>query len=278
MMHEGEKSDPAVRARKSANKADEAAESMEQRAGAKGKAIASTTNRTQSRASVSPGLDRLRQRARENRNEKFTALLHHITVDLLTQAYHWLKRDAAAGVDGVTWQAYGTDLQANLADLHGRVHRGAYRAQPSRRRMIPKADGRERPLGIASLEDKIVQRAVVEVLNAIYEPEFLGFSYGFRPGRSQHDALDALWVGIDKTRINWIFDADIRSFLDPCLHCPLVYDVRSNRPGFALETFILKPFRLPSWRSTASSSPRFTRCNTVCRVTPRSFVASCIAR
>jgi RNA-directed DNA polymerase len=218
MMHEGEKSDPAVRARKSANKAEEAAESMEQRAGAKGKAIASTTNRTQSRVSVSPGLDRLRQRARENRNEKFTALLHHITVDLLTQAYHWLKRDAAAGVDGVTWQAYGTDLQANLADLHGRVHRGAYRAQPSRRRMIPKADGRERPLGIASLEDKIVQRAVVEVLNAIYEPEFLGFSYGFRPGRSQHDALDALWVGIDKTRINWIFDADIRSFFDTVSH------------------------------------------------------------
>ena len=246
MMHEREKSDPAVRARKSANKAAKAAaESMEQRAGAKGKAIASTTNRTQSRVGVSPGLDRLRQRAREGRNEKFTALLHHVNVDLLTQAYHWLRRDAAAGVDGVTWQAYGAELQANLADLHGRVHRGAYRAQPSRRRMIPKADGRERPLGIASLEDKIVQRALVEVLNAIYVPEFLGFSYGFRPGRRQHDALDALWVGIDRTPINWILDADIRSFLDRCSQCPLVYDVRSNRPGCSLETLILKPFRLP---------------------------------
>src|SRR4029077_8842620 len=161
-------------------------------------------------------------RARERRNEKFTALLHHINIDLLSKAYHWLKRDAAAGVDGVTWEAYGVDLQPKLADLHGRVHRGAYRAQPSRRRMIPKPDGRERPLGIASLEDKIVQRALVEVLNAIYEPEFLGFSYGFRPGRSQHDALDALWVGISAKRVNWILDADLRAYFDTINHERLI--------------------------------------------------------
>jgi RNA-directed DNA polymerase len=219
MMHGREESDPAIVAEKSTNNVEgSTAESMEPRAGAKGKATASTTHRTQGRVSVSPGLDRLRQTAREHRNERFTALLHHVNVDLLGQAYHWLKRDAAAGVDGVTWQAYGTDLQARLADLYDRMHRGAYRAQPSRRRMIPKPDGRERPLGIASLEDKIVQRALAEVLNTIYEAEFLGFSYGFRPGRSQHDALDALWVGISRTAVNWILDADICSFFDTVDH------------------------------------------------------------
>ena len=202
MMHGHEESDSAIRAKKSANKVEgSAAESMEQRAEAKGKALAPTTFRTQNREDVSPGLDRLRKAVQEKRNERFTTLLHHVDVDLLSKAYHWLKRDAAAGVDGVTWQAYGDDLQAKLADLHARVHRGAYRAQPSRRRMIPKADGRERPLGIASLEDKIVQRALVEVLNVIYEAEFLGFSYGFRPGRGQHDALDALATGISRTAI-----------------------------------------------------------------------------
>ena len=219
MMHGHEESDSAIRAKKSANKVEgSAAESMEQRAEAKGKALAPTTFRTQNREDVSPGLDRLRKAVQEKRNERFTTLLHHVDVDLLSKAYHWLKRDAAAGVDGVTWQAYGDDLQAKLADLHARVHRGAYRAQPSRRRMIPKADGRERPLGIASLEDKIVQRALVEVLNVIYEAEFLGFSYGFRPGRGQHDALDALATGIGRTAIRWILDADIRSFFDTVDH------------------------------------------------------------
>jgi RNA-directed DNA polymerase len=219
MMHGHEESDSAIRAKKSANKVEKsAAESMEQRAEAKEKALAPTTFRTQNREGVSPGLDRLRKAVQEKRNERFTTLLHHVDVDLLTKAYHWLKRDAAAGVDGVTWQAYGVDLQAKLVDLHARVHRGAYRAQPSRRRMIPKADGRERPLGIASLEDKIVQRALVEVLNVIYEAEFLGFSYGFRPGRGQHDALDALATGISRTAIRWILDADIRSFFDTVDH------------------------------------------------------------
>ena len=215
MTHGYKDSDPAIVAEKSANNVEgSAAELMEPGARAKGKAVVPTTCRTQDRESVSPGLDRLRQAVRKKRNEQYTTLLHHIDVDLLMQAYHWLKRDAAAGVDGVTWDAYGVDLQANLAGLHARVHRGAYRAQPSRRRRIPKADGRERPLGIASLEDKIVQRALVEILNVIYEAEFLGFSYGFRPGRSQHDALDALAVGIIRTSVNWILDSDTRSFLD----------------------------------------------------------------
>jgi RNA-directed DNA polymerase len=220
MMNDHENSDSVIVVEKPTNNIIETvvAELVERSTETKGKAITPTTRRTPSRESVSPGLDRLRQRAREHRNEKFTSLLHHIDVYLLSKAYHWLKRDAAAGVDGVTWQAYGVDLQEKLVDLHGRVHRGAYRAQPSRRRMIPKPDGRERPLGIASLEDKIVQRAMVEVLNAIFEPEFVGFSYGFRPGRSQHDALDALWVGIDTMRVNWILDADIRSYFDTISH------------------------------------------------------------
>ena len=137
-----------------------------------------------------------------------------MTVDLLRWSFHQLKRRAAAGIDGVTWDQYEADLESNLADLHGRVQRGAYRAKPSRRQYIPKPDGRQRPLGIAALEDKIVQRAVVEMLNAIYETDFLGFSYGFRPGRSQHQALDALAIAIYRKKVNWILDADIRAFFD----------------------------------------------------------------
>jgi len=145
-------------------------------------------------------------------------LLHHIDAALLRQAYYWLKRDAAPGVDGMTWDAYGSDLDARLCDLETRVHRGSYRAQPSLRAYIPKPDGRQRPLGIAALEDKIVQRAMVEVLNAIYETDFLGFSYGFRPGRGQHDALDALAAGIENRAVNWILDADIKGFFDNIGH------------------------------------------------------------
>jgi len=164
---------------------------------------------------VSPGLDRVRSAARQRKKEKFTALLHHVTVDLLRDAFLALKRRAAPGVDGVTWQDYEANLEGNLQELHGRVLRGTYRAQPVRRRFIPKpGTDKQRPLGIAALEDKIVQRAVVVVLNAIYEEDFLGFSYGFRPGRGQHDALDALSVAICETRVNWILDADIRSFFD----------------------------------------------------------------
>ncbi len=219
MMNEREKSDPAIVARKPANADGQLpAEVVERRAGAEENAEQHDTRRTPSRASVSPGLDRVRAAARLRKKERFTALLHHITVDLLRFAYRALKHEAAAGVDDVTWKDYGHDGERKLADLHGRVHRGAYRAQPSLRRYIPKPDGRQRPLGIAALEDKIVQRAVVEVLNAIYEEDFLGFSYGFRPRRSQHEALDALAAGIERTEVNWILDADISGFFDTVNH------------------------------------------------------------
>jgi group II intron reverse transcriptase/maturase len=154
----------------------------------------------------------VRQVARKDSKARFTALLHHVDLDRLRAAYWALRPQAAAGVDGVTWRDYGQDLEANLRDLHGRVHRGSYRPRPSGRAYLPKADGRLRPLGIAALEDKLLQRAVVEVLGAIYETDFLGFSYGFRPGRSPHDALDALAVGIRRRKVNWVLDADIRDF------------------------------------------------------------------
>jgi group II intron reverse transcriptase/maturase len=167
---------------------------------------------------VSPGLDRVREAARLDGKLQFTALLHHVDVDLLRESYRALKRGAAPGVDGTTWEDYGGALEGNLADLHDRVHRGAYRALPSRRQYIPKADGGQRPLAIAALEDKIVQRAVAAVLNRIYEEDFLGFSYGFRPGRGQHDALDALHVGITRRKVSWILDADIAGFFDSLSH------------------------------------------------------------
>ena len=218
-MNRREKSDLSIVAENLANKAGQpGAEQGERRAGAKGNADQADTCRTPSRAGVSHGLDRVRQAAKAGKETRFTALLHHLDVDLLSWAYHQLKREAAVGVDGVTWAEYGTGLEARLLDLHGRVHRGAYRAQPSRRRYIPKPDGRQRPLGIAALEDKIVQRALVEILSAIYEEDFLGFSYGFRPGRGQHDALDALVVAIETRKVNWILDADIRSFFDTVSH------------------------------------------------------------
>jgi RNA-directed DNA polymerase len=177
------------------------------------------TNPTQGgKRGVSQGLAGVRQAARARKGERFTALLHHLTPELLRASFYALKREAAAGVDGVRWKEYETGLEGRLADLHSRVHRGAYRAQPSRRRYILKADGRQRPLGVAALEDKIVQRAVVTILNEIYENDFLGFSYGSRPGRSQHQALDALTVGITRKRVNWVLDLDIRGFFDHMLH------------------------------------------------------------
>ena len=172
------------------------------------------TQPTQSGVRVSQGLQGVRQRARENKQERFTALLHHVTVERLGESYLALKRKAAPGVDGVTWQEYQTGLSERLIDLHGRVHRGAYRAQPSRRIYIPKANGKQRPLGIAALEDKIVQHAVVTVLNAIYEEDFRGFSYGFRPGRSQHQALDALYVALKRKKVSWVLDIDLKGFFD----------------------------------------------------------------
>jgi len=178
--------------------------------------------RTPSRESGPSGLERVREAAKQDGKRKFTALLHHVSIDLLRESYYSLKKQAAPGVDGVTWQEYGQGLEARLSDLHGRVHRGSYHAQPSRRVWIPKADGRQRPLGIAALEDKIVQHAVGTVLNQIWEEDFLDFSYGFRPGRGQQDALDALWVGIARKRVNWILDLDIRSFFDKLQHSWLV--------------------------------------------------------
>jgi len=172
------------------------------------------TGSTQSEKRVSQGLAGVRKAARENKEMKFTALLHHLTADLLRESFYALKRKAAPGVDGVTWQEYETGLEDRLVDLHGRVHRGAYRAQPSRRVYIEKEDGRQRPLGIAALEDKIVQQAVVTILHQIYEEDFLGFSYGFRPGRSQHDALDALSYALLKKKVNYVLDADIKGFFD----------------------------------------------------------------
>jgi group II intron reverse transcriptase/maturase len=160
----------------------------------------------------------VRRVAQQDKRIQFTALLHHVTVDRLRESFFALKREATPGVDGVTWTAYATDLDTQLPDLHDRVHRGTYRAQPSKRAYIPKTDGRLRPLGIAALEDKIVQRAMVEVMNQIYEADFLGFSYGFRPGRHQHQALDALWVGLMRKRVNWVLDADIRGFFDTINH------------------------------------------------------------
>lgn len=218
-MHGPQKSDgPIVPAKPSNNVAFATAERVEGRGSAKGNRVEQTAARTQSRTTAPSALDRVRQAARKDRKAKFTALLHHITIDRLRHAYLALQRRAAPGIDGVTWAAYGEDLEIRLADLHGRVHRGAYRAKPSRRVYIPKPDGRERPLGIASVEDKLVQRAVVEVLNAIYEVDFLGFSYGFRPGRSQHDALDALATAILRKKVNWVLDADIRGFFDAIDH------------------------------------------------------------
>ena len=218
-VHATGESDGAIVPMKRTNNASQATEPVEERAPAKGSATRLTGSRTPSRTKrPSAGLEGVRAAARCDRELRLTALLHHVNVDLLRASYHALKREAAPGVDDVMWKDYGTDLEARLEQLHGRVHRGAYRAKPSKRVMIPKPDGRQRPLGIASLEDKIVQRATVTVLECIYEADFLGFSYGFRPGRSQHDALDALYVGLWERRINWVLDADIRGFFDTISH------------------------------------------------------------
>jgi len=190
------------------------AESGEGRPSIKENAGQPSTHPTQSGGRVSQGLAGVRKAARENKEMRFTALLHHLTVDLLRESFYSLKRKAAPGVDGVTWHEYEAGLEDRLIDLHGRVHRGAYRALPSRRVYIQKEDGRQRPLGVAALEDKIVQYAVATILNQIYEEDFLGFSYGFRPGRSQHDALDALSYALLKKKVNYILDADIASFFD----------------------------------------------------------------
>jgi RNA-directed DNA polymerase len=225
MMHGHEKSDSVIVAVKPANKTAEAAaersavestvaEPVEPRAETKGNASQQTMPWAQSQTSMPHALERIRKAARERKKEKFISLFHHISVDLLEEAFYELKENAAPGVDRLTWKDYEADLERKLDDLHDRVQRGAYRALPSRRVYIPKPDGRQRPLAVAALEDKIVQRAVVALLNAIYEEDFLGISYGFRPGRGTHDALDALCVGIHSRKMSYILDADIQSFFD----------------------------------------------------------------
>src|SRR5438046_3478808 len=212
-MHDRGKSDDLVVPAKLPNNAQGgAAEVVEGSGSAEGNAASETRSGRSAGPSALSDLDRVRRVAQKDKDARFTALLHHVEVDRLRAAYWAIRPKAAPGVDGVTWTEYGQDLEANLLDLHARVQSGRCRAKPSRRAYIPKADGRLRPLGIAALEDKIVQRAVVEVLNAVYEADFLGFSYGFRLGRGPHDALGALVVGIDRKKVNWLLDADIPGF------------------------------------------------------------------
>jgi RNA-directed DNA polymerase len=217
--HVQEKSDCAVIPVNQSNKEEQSsAEAGEGRAQTEENTVPSHMRPTQSGKRMFQGLHGVRQAARERKQERFTALLHHLNVDLLRDSFYALQRQASPGTDGVMWQEYETGLEDRLVDLHSRVHRGTYQAQPSRRVYIPKADGRQRPLGIAALEDKIVQQAVVTILNQIYEVDFKGFSYGFRPGRSPHQALDALTAGIQWKRVNWVLDADIRGFFDNMSH------------------------------------------------------------
>ena len=191
---------------------------MERRPSAKENTLQANSCRTQSRESGTNGLERVREAARKDKKQKFTALLHHVTKEQLRESYYSLKKQAAPGVDGVRWEEYGDNVEERISGLHGQIHSGAYRAQASRRVWIPKADGKQRPIGIAALEDKIVQHAVGKVLNQIWEEDYLGFSYGFRPGRGQQEALDALWVGIVRRKVNWIVDLDIRAFFDKLQH------------------------------------------------------------
>lgn len=209
-MYGEEKSDSLIVAAKQANN-PKGAESVERRSGAKGNAEQPHMRRTQR-------LSRVREAAKQRKKERFTALFHLLTVEALEAAFLSLSRKAAAGVDGIRWMDYAGNMKNNITDLHRRLHQGSYRAQPGRRHYIPKADGKQRPLGIASLEDKIVQYALVKILNAVYENDFMGFSYGFRPGRSQHDALDALATGLVRTNVNWVLDADISQFFDRVSH------------------------------------------------------------
>jgi len=216
------RSDGPIVPKKCANKAlgaPDVAECMEGRGPVKGNLVWQNRERTQSRGNLQQALDRIRQAAEKDKEVRFTALWHHVySEETLEQAYYGVKRDAGAGVDGETWKTYGEDLEGNLRDLSGRLKRGAYRARPVRRAYVPKRDGRQRPIGVPSLEDKVVQRATVQVLNAIYETMFKGFSYGFRPGRGAHDALDALSVGLERRKVNWVLDADIRGFFDTIDH------------------------------------------------------------
>ena len=215
MNGQGQSDRPVVPTKSPNNAARAATEGMEGRGLAKGNPHQQNAPRTLSRDGALSALERVREAAKRDKAVRFTALLHHVdNVEHLRAAYYALKRDAAPGIDGETWEHYGQALETNLTDLSGRLKRGAYRAKPVKRTYIPKADGRQRPLGIPTLEDKLVQRTTAEVLKAIWEADFLGFSYGFRPGRQAHDALDALYTGLLTRKVNWVLDADIRGFLD----------------------------------------------------------------
>ncbi len=245
-MHADENSDGVIVPEKRPNKEGlPSAEAVEGRTPPKGNGGETAAARTLRRGTASNGLIAVRRAARQSKSVRFTALLHHITIDLLKQSYLSLERDSAPGIDGVTWQTYGENLEEKLKDLHDKVHRGSYRARPARRTYIPKADGSKRPLSILCLEDKIVQQAVATVLEAIYEEDFLGLSYGFRPGRGQHDALDALHAAILRKQVNWVLDADIRGFLDPASYCPQVHGLRSKSSDCRVISLMRKPFCLP---------------------------------
>ena len=220
MMNKPGKSDNLIVPEKLPNKAPKgAAEAMEGSGLAKGNLLGQNTHRTQSRASVPRALERVRQAAKGDKRQRLTALMHHVYApEMLEFCYDSVNRGAAAGIDGETWRHYGESLAENLQDLSERLKRGAYRAKPAKRVQIPKPDGRLRPIGLPALEDKIVQRAVAEVLNAVYEQDFLGFSFGFRPGRNPHQALDALYVAIQVKKVSWVLDADIREFFDTLSH------------------------------------------------------------
>jgi RNA-directed DNA polymerase len=261
-MHGGGESYSGIVATKQPNKSGQPrAEVVERRPLTKENTPEPNLNRTLSRENEPSGLERVREAAKQDKKLKFTALLHHVSIDLLRESYYSLKKRAAPGVDGVTWQEYGQGLEARLSDLHGRVHRGVYRARASRRVWIKKDDGRKRPLGIAALEDKVVQHAVGRVLNQIWEEDFLGFSYGFRPGRGQQDALDALWAGITRQKVNWILDLDIRSFFDKLQHEWLVKFVEYRIADKRVVRLIQKWLKAGvmedgEWHETEEGSPQ----------------------
>jgi RNA-directed DNA polymerase len=261
-MHDDGESYSGIVPTKQPNKSEQPlAEAVEGRPLTKEKMVQPNSHRTQSRGSGPSGLNRLREAARRNRKIKFTALLHHVTVELLRESYYALKREAAPGVDGVMWQAYGQGLEQRLTELHGRIHRGAYRARPSLRTWITKPDGRQRPLGIAVLEDKIAQQAVGKVLSQIWEEDFLGFSYGFRPKRNQHNALDALWVGIMRKQVNWILDLDIRAFFDQLEHDWMIKFVEHRVGDKRIIRLIQKWLKAGvledgRWRATEEGTPQ----------------------
>jgi RNA-directed DNA polymerase len=261
-MHISEESDSGIVPMNHSNKDGQSlAESEEGRTLIKENTHQLSTHSTQSEVRVSQGLAGVRKAAMERKEMKFTALLHHLTVDLLRDSFYALKRKAAPGVDGVTWREYEVGLEDRLPDLHSRVHRGAYRAQPSRRVYIPKPDGRQRPLGVAALEDKVVQQAVVTILNQIYEEDFRGFSYGFRPGRSQHQALDALYVGITRKKVNWVLDCDILGFFDNLSHDWLLKFVQHRVADRRILRLIQKWLKAGAveegrWKSTEMGTPQ----------------------